>query len=194
MLFRSVSNYYREHRTGGTGSPNANDATWTHINEAGVNADVALAGGRLRIAASVDVEYDVRYDDGNEDRGTFPGSPLLRDDAKANTLELHSQLGASYKFPSGAYVRGGVAYEKLSDPIDVEITRQFKRTNRRAFLTFGLDRDIIFGSKFRFEIGTAARNTFGREQGLDDMNRTEAAYYAKASYPFWKNTDRKSVV
>ncbi|MCE9636416.1 MAG: hypothetical protein K8T90_11990 [Planctomycetes bacterium] len=185
-----VSNYYREHRTGDTGSPNANDAAWTHTNEAGANADMALAGGRLRLAASVDAEYDVRYDHGNEDRGTHTGSTLLRDDAKANSLELSAQVGASYRFPSGVYIRGGVSYEKRSDPIDVEITRQFKRTNRGSFLTFGLDRDIIFGSKFRFEFGTAARHTYGREQGLDDMNRTEAGYYAKASYPFLKNTTR----
>lgn len=185
-----VSNFYRVNRTGDYGSGNANDASFTHTNQVGAMADTTLAGGRLRLAASIDAEWDVRYDDGNDDRGVFPGTPIRKDEEKADTFEFDGQLGASYRWPAGLYVRGGVAYERRADPIDVEVTREFQRTNRRSFLTWGLDRDILFGSKFRFEMGATVRDTIGRETGLEDMDRTETTYYFKASYPFLRETTR----
>lgn len=184
-----VSNFYRVHKTGGYGHENANEAAWTHINQVGLSADAAFAGGRLKLASTINAEWAIRYGDGDDDKGTYPNG-LDVDPKKDDTFEFNGDVGASYRFPSGVYVRGGVGYERRSDPIDVVLTRSFKRTNRRSYLTAGMDRDILFGSKFKFEMGAAVRDTIGREDGLDDLDRTEAHYYFKASYPFWKNTTR----
>lgn len=184
-----VSNFYRVNKTGTFGSPNANDASITHTNEIGALADAKFAGGRLRLAMSVAAVWNVRYDDGNDDRGVTPGGIPI-DAKKPDTFEFDGQIAASYRWPSGAYVKAGVAYERRSDPIDVEPTAEFQRTNQRFFVTAGLDKDILFGSKFRFEFGMAARDAIGRDPALSDLDRTETSYYVKASYPFWRDTTR----
>ncbi|MCG3134390.1 MAG: hypothetical protein HMLKMBBP_01696 [Planctomycetes bacterium] len=176
------SNFYKVHKTGPFGHDRtANEASWTHINQVGAFADAGFMGGRMRVAAAVDAEWDVRYDNGGD-----AGSR----EEKADTFEFNGSLGASYKFESGMFVRSGVSYERRADPIDVTLTREFQRTNRRFFLTWGLDKDILFGSKAKFEIGTNVRDTISREVGLDDLDRTEAGYHVKVSYPFWKQTTR----
>lgn len=185
-----VSNFYRAHATGDGGhGDRANDSAWTHVNQLGAKTDAAFMGGRLRLLGSIDTTWNVRYDDSTDDNGT-PSISGDDDVKKADTFEMNSELGASYSFESGMYVRGGLAYERRADPIDVEPTAEFQRTNRRTYLTVGFNKDIIFDSKMRFEVGTAMRDVIGREEELSDVDRTEANYYVKASYPFWKETTR----
>ena len=184
------SNFYKKSLTGANGAENANESAWTHQNQVGILADMALAGGRLNLAASADVIWNVRYDEGNPDRGRSANGNLI-DPEKPDTTEFTGEFAAAYRFPSGVYVRGGIAFEQRDDPIDADpSSTEFQRTNRRTFLTAGMDRDIIFGSKFRFELGMNVRDTIGRTDGLDDLDRTETGFYLKASYPFWKNTTR----
>ena len=168
------SNLYLKGRTGESGDRReGREDAWTHINQAGLLAETALMGGRLRIAGSGDARWNVRYDSELPD-----------------TWELDSQLGASYRFPQGMWVRGGVAYERRDDPIDAGFTRDFDRSNVRTFLNAGMDKDVLFGSKLRFEFGMSVRDSIAHEKGLDDSDRTETQYYLKASYPFWKETTR----
>lgn len=187
------SNFYRTSSRGARTSAEANDSAWTHSNSAGVLADTALAGGRLRLFASMEAEWNLRYDNGDGRIDTKTGQ--LVGDEKADTFEFDGLLGASYRWQSGVYVRGGLGYQRRAEPIDVDprpdfFTREFQRTNRRSFLVWGLDRDILFGSKFRFEGGVSTRDAIGRERGLDSMDRTETTYYLKASYPFLRETTR----
>jgi hypothetical protein len=103
---------------------------------------------------------------------------------------MDSQFAASYRWPSSVYVRGGLRYEKLTDPIDVAYSSRYKRSNFSTFLTAGMDKDIFFGSKFRYEVGVNTLNVGAHENGLDDADRTEVSYFLKASYPFWREKTR----
>ena len=167
------SNFYRQPNTGRAPGSRGADSAWTHVHQVGALADMILCNGRARIFGAAESTWNVRYD---------------KD--KADTWELDSQLGASFRWPSGFWVKGGVAYERRDDPIEIEFTDRFKRTNKRGFLEWGFDRDVFFGSKVQMEMGVSTRNSKSREDALDDLDRTETTWYAKASYPFWKKTTR----
>ena len=168
------SNLYFQPDTGDGAKKDGRETGWTHVNELGAMADMALAGGRARISASANSIWSVRYRDDQPDEWTFD-----------------SQLGGSYHFPSGFWISGGVAWERRSDAADYsDVGRKFARTNRRGFLNWGFDRDILFGSKAKFEMGVSVRNVQAREKPFDNIDRQETQFFAKVSYPFWKKTTR----
>lgn len=147
---------------------------WAYVTTASVLADTALAGGRLRLAGSLQGNWETRFRREQDD-----------------TFESDAQLGASYRWPSGFWVRGGVAYERKAEPIEIEQSSEFERTNRRGFFTFGFDRDIFFGTKIQFEAGVSVRDVDPHnDKDFGALDRTENSYYLKASYPFWKKTTR----
>jgi hypothetical protein len=168
-------NYYKAPETNRLPGQHGRDSVWTHENEAGLFADTALMGGRLRISASVDSTWNVRY--GGE--------------APPDTWDFDGQLGAAYRWPSGAWISGGLAYERRHDAADLPaVSNDFGRSTSRAFLHWGLDRDILFGSKIKWEFGVQTDNVIAQDKAYSDLDRTESTYYGKASYPFWKDTTR----
>lgn len=147
---------------------------WAYSTNAALLADTALAGGRLRLAGSVAGNWDQRFREEQDD-----------------TFEADAQLGASYRWASGLWVKGGVAYERREQAVEIELSDSFRRTNRRGFFNFGFDRDIFFGTKIQFEAGVSVRDVSPHnDKDFGRLDRTENSYYLKASYPFWKKTTR----
>ena len=171
-------NFYLHANTGPSSSDHGRKGQWTHVNEAGILADTALMGGRLKIAASAVSIWNVRY---NEVKDTW---------------EMDAELGATYRWPAGAWVSGGVSYTRRHDPNDLPVNTarfgndDFSRTDLESFFHFGFDRDIFFGSKLRFEFGINSKDSGASDSGYEDLNRTETTVYAKASYPFLRDTTR----
>jgi hypothetical protein len=165
------TNYFRETES----DPDGEDGQWTHVNEAGALADLALMGGRMHLSAGADAVWRERY-----------GS-----DAPDDTFELDSQFDASYVWPSSVYVRGGVAYIRRHDPDDLPAGGDdFGRTQTRTYFTLGTERDIFFGSRFHFEMGLQTNDETADDATYSDLNRSEYIAYLKASYPFLKDTTR----
>lgn len=162
------SNYYR--------TTDNEQAQWTHVNEAGVLADLALMGGRLHLSAGGDAIWRMRY-----------GS-----DAPDDTFDIDSQFNVEYTWPSGLWVKGGVAYIIRNDPDELPSVgaTNFERTQTRTYFTIGTDRDIFFGSRFRFEMGVQTNNEVADDSIYSDLDRNEDIVYVKASYPFLKDTTR----
>jgi hypothetical protein len=147
---------------------------WSWTNQAGILADTRLMGGRLRIALSADSRWQERFRS-----------------AQTDTWQMDSQLGASYRWSNGAWVRGGLSYTRRSDPIEIELAgSEFKRTTHNVFLTGGFDKDIFFGSKAKLEVGMRTRDVAPNSRDFKSVDRTETEFHAKASYPFWKKTTR----
>lgn len=171
------TNLYKKNKTGGATAGNPNEegrqTGWTHVNQVGLLADTLLNGGRTRVSASADSRWNVRY----------------RQD-QPDDWELDSQLGVSHRINEALWTSLGVAYERRSDPIEVETTDRFRRTNKRGFVRLGADKDFLFGSRLNYETGADFRRVDSREDSLDDHDRTEATYYLKVSYPFWKRQTR----
>jgi hypothetical protein len=168
------SNYFLQPDSG-PNDDGGTDSQWTHVNELGALADTALMGGRLRLSLAADSVWRVRY-----------GS-----DAPADTWDFDSQFGATYTWPSSLYVKAGVSYTRRHDPSDLPlITDDFGRTQTRTYFAAGCDRDIFFGSKFRFEMGVQTNNEQAHDDEFSDMDRDEDLIYLKASYPFLKDTTR----
>ncbi len=148
-------------------------SSWTHTNQVGFLADMMLNGGKTRISASVDSRWNVRYRQEQPD-----------------DWELDSQIGVNHRFNRDVWVGFGYAYERRSDPIEIDFTDRFRRTNNRTFLEVGFDRDFITGSKADLKVGVNYRDVQPHETGLEDSDRGETQYYARLSYPFWKKTTR----
>ena len=166
------SNFYRTPED----SPQDEQSEWTHVNEAGALADLALMGGRLHISAGIDAIWRLRY-----------GS-----DAPDDTFDVDSQFNVEYAWPSGVWVRAGAAYIIRNDPDDLPSigATNFERTQTRTYFTLGTDRDIFFGSRFRFEMGVQTNFEEAEEDVYSDLDRDEYIAYVKASYPFLKDTTR----
>ncbi len=171
------SNLYRKSVTGGptSGDPRrkGRQTGWTHVNQVGALADTLLNGGRTRISLSVDSRWNVRY----------------RQD-QPDDWEIDSQIGVSHRISDALWTSVGYAYERRSDPIEIQNTRRFKRTNNRAFFKLGADKDILMGTKLRYEAGVDYRDVNSKENSLDDNSRTETTFYGKLSYPVWRKTTR----
>ena len=170
------SNVNRRPATGSSnlGNDDGRDSGWNFVSNPGLLADTLLMGGRMRIALSMDARWNERTEDD------------LGDD-----FELDSQLGVSYHWPNGAWVSVGYAYERRSEPVEVEFTEDFQRTNNRVFWNLGFDRDIFFGSKAQLDVGMSMRDVNPNENGqYESVDRTETETYVRVSYPFWKDSTR----
>jgi hypothetical protein len=171
------TNLYKKNKTGGasSGDPGreGRQTGWTHVNQIGALADTLLNGGRTRISLSVDSRWNVRY----------------RQD-QPDDWELDSQIGVSHKINDAIWTSVGYAYERRSDPIEIQDNDRFKRTNNRAFIRIGANKDILLGTKMQYEIGGDFRDVRTKENSLDDNTRTEKTYYGKVSYPVWRETTR----
>ncbi len=154
------------------GGTHGRESAFAHINTIGLLSDMTLAGGRMKVAFSADSEWADRHGSRNGE----------------DTWQLDSQLGVTYRWPSGMWVRGGVAYERRADSVEVDTTGEARRTNRRAFYDMGFDK--VFGSKVNFEVGANTIDVDPREKEFNSIDRTEIEYWAKASYPFWKKSTR----
>lgn len=165
-------NYYKQSQAGNAPNSKGRDSVWTHISEVGVLGDAALMGGRLTLATSIVSTWNQRY--GN--------------DSAPDTWDFNGQVGATYTSPQGAWVAGGLTYERRHDPADIPLySNDFGRNRSGAFLHFGLNRDIFFGTKLRFEFGVDSSNYVAHDNTYNAMDRTETVFYGKVSYPFLKN-------
>jgi predicted porin len=187
-------NYYKQRNTGEGNLGRGRRSEWTHTNEVGLFGTTALMGGRLNIATYIDSIWNLHYGQ----------------DAPPDEWDFNGQFGATYRLPSGAWVAGGVRYQRRHDPVDLpldvigprghrfpaaEERRDFGRVNRGGFFNFGFDRDIFFGSKLRWEFGVQIENSQATdEEVFGTLNRTETTYYGKASYPFLRDTTRVFVL
>lgn len=169
------TNVYRRPATGagtGFGSRGGRKHGYAWINQAGLLADTGMMGGRLRIALTADARWEQNFKSSQPD-----------------VFQLDSQLGATYRWANGAWVRGGMAYNRRSDPIEIELaSNEFKRTNHNFFITAGFDKDIFFGSKAKMEVGMNVRDVRPNSPTYKAVDRTETTFHAKVSYPFWKQT------
>ena len=80
---------------------------YSWVTNGGLLADTMLMGGRMRLAFSVDGQWEVRSRD-----------------EQADTRETNAQAGVSYRWPSGITASGGIIYERLEDPIEVQEDRR----------------------------------------------------------------------
>lgn len=172
------TNVYRRPATGVANSLLSSDdkrgreSGWSWVHQLGVMADSRHMGGRLRIALSADARWEDHFSRGQPD-----------------TFQIDTTLGASYRWGNGAWVRGGVAYNRRTDPIEIELAGQeFERDNYNTFLTGGFDKDIFFGSKAKLEVGVRSRDVSPNKRDFQAVDRTETEFHAKVSYPFWKKT------
>jgi hypothetical protein len=132
-------------------------------------------GGRLTIAGSADSTWNVRY-----------GS-----NAPPDTWDMVSQIGATYRWPTGVWVAAGYSFERRHDPADIPVVaNDFGRNTNGAFLNWGFDKDIFFGTKLKFEFGVRTTNVRSDQHAYSNLDRTENQFFAKASYPFLKDTTR----
>lgn len=183
--FQYDSNFFQVHRTGEYGSGDcANQAGYTWTSQLGALGDMPFAGGRARLTVGADSQWDIRFDD--EDESLEP----LGCGEQEDTWEFVGVAALSYRWPQGTYVRGGYMYERLVDAVEAETSGEFPRHNHRPFFVAGMDKDVLFGSKFRYEVGLNMRDTVADDGDLDDLDRTETEAYLRASYPFWKETTR----
>lgn len=172
-----TSNYYLHNNTGSTTGDHGTSNQFTHINEIGCLADTALAGGRLRLSASVDSTWNVNYN------------------SVPDTWDFMGALGATYRWDTGVWIAGGVSYERRHDPADLpNLANDFARTNTRTFFNLGFDRDIFFGTKIKWEFGVQTQQPHASDAAFSAMDRTEITVFAKGSYPFLKNTTRLFVI
>jgi hypothetical protein len=175
-----TDNYYDQTETGNDPNPNGEHhgkvSQWTHVNEVGALADTALAGGRLRLNATVDSIWNVNYD------------------STPDTWDFFGAFGATYRWDSGVWISGGISYERRHDPDDLpNLSDDFARHDVQTFFNLGFDRDVFFGTKIKWEFGVQTRTPYAEEDEYESMDRTEITAYAKASYPFWKETTRAFV-
>lgn len=169
------NNFFRQPNTGPSSADEGLEREWTWVNEVGLLADKALMGGRLRVSGSADSVWNVRFGENSPDTWDFSG-----------------QVGATYTFPSGVWLRGGYHWERRHDPADFPgVTNDFGRTNQRAFFSLGLDRDIFFGSKLRYEAGIQTNNETAQDESFEDIDRQETTVYLKASYPFLRRDETR---
>jgi len=167
------SNYYDQTETGPNSEAHGKESAWIHVNEIGALADTALAGGRLRLNASVDSIWNVNY-------GSIP-----------DTWDFNGAFGATYRWDTGAWVSAGISYERRHDPADLpSLSDDFGRDNTMTFFNVGFDRDIFFGTKIKWEFGVQTQSPHSQDQAYDTMDRKETTVWAKASYPFLRETTR----
>lgn len=167
-------NYYLQPATGPSEHDHGRQPQWTHVNEVGVIADTTLAGGRLNIGVGADSVWNVRYGDAPPDTWDFQGN-----------------LTARYTWPTGVWLEGGMTYDRRHDPADLpNLSNDYGRSDRSAFLNLGFDRDIFFGSKLKYEVGIESSNYQAQDAAYSDMNRTENTLHVRVSYPFLRDTTR----
>lgn len=171
-------NYYLQPSTGSASGDHGRQPQWTHVNELGAMADTALAGGRLKIGIGADSVWNVRYGDAPPDTWDFQGNVV-----------------ATYSWPTGVWLSGGMTYERRHDPDDLpNLSDDFGRSDRQAFLNLGFDRDIFFGSKLKYEVGVTTGNYQSQDVEYSDMDRQETTLHVKVSYPFLRETTRLFVL
>ena len=181
--FEYDSNFFKVHKTGTFGEGDcANQAAYTWQSQVGALGTMRFAGGRAQLTTGADSQWDVRFDEGDED--------LVNCEKQEDTWEFVGTVALSYTWPQGVYIRGGYIWERLVDPVDIESTGEFPRHNHRPFVVVGMNKDIIFGTRARFEAGANMRDVVAEDSDTDDVDRTEMEYYLKISYPFWKDTTR----
>ena len=167
------SNYYDQNNTGPTSANHGISNQITHVNEVGALADTALAGGRLRLNASVDSIWNVNYN------------------SVPDTWDFNGSFGATYRWDTGVWVSAGMSYERRHDPADLpNLSNDFARHNTMTFFTLGFDRDIFFGTKIKWEFGVQTQSPQAQDSAYSNMDRQETTVWAKASYPFLRDTTR----
>jgi hypothetical protein len=167
------NNYYDHTETGPTAGDHGRHGQVTHINEVGALADTNLAGGRLRLNAMADSLWYVNYNN------------------VADEWDFNSAFGATYRWDTGVWVSAGVSYERRHDPADLpNLSNDYARSSTSTFFNLGMDRDIFFGTKIKWEFGVQTYTEKAQDQAFENGDRTEWTAFVKASYPFLRDTTR----
>ena len=106
--------------------------------------------------------------------------------------ELVGGVGLAYKFPRGLWIKGGVKWERLVDPIGVEFKGEVKRNQWYPYIDLGWDE--VFGNKFNLQVGFDVTIVEFDKEEFDTADRDEYRAHAKISYPFMKSGARVYVV
>ncbi len=96
--------------------------------------------------------------------------------------------GLGYRFAMGLWMKGGVKWERLVDPIGIEFAGKLRRDQFSPYFDMGMDN--VLGNKFNVEAGFDAHTADfdGREFKTGEYVEYDA--HLKVSYPFVKNTSR----
>jgi hypothetical protein len=146
------------------------DSSWYASAGGGLAGEYIFLGGRGSVTFGADLTYR-RY--------------FTRDD---NATEWVTGIGIGYKFPRNWWIRAGVKWEHLSDPIRIEDKGELERDQIYPYLDIGVDE--VFGNKINIEAGIDFRYANYEEREFKTSDRREWDFHLKVSYPFLKDQTR----
>jgi hypothetical protein len=146
-------------------------ASWYGVEGGGVAGKWDLAGGR----ASFTFGGDYRHTD------YFSGENV-------SFSEWTGGAGFGVTFANGVWVKGGVKWEHLVDPVDIQFVGNLKRDQVYPYIDLGFDN--VFGNKFNLQFGVRYFNAQYAGSSFDTANRSDWNANARLSYPFLKDTTR----
>lgn len=137
----------------------------------GVAGQYAFLGGRAKLTFGGDYRH-FDYFSGEED----------------SYSEWTAGLGASYVFPMGLWIKGGIKWEHLVDPVDIQFAGRLERDQVYPYINVGLDN--AFGNKINVEVGVQYFDAQYAGRSFDTGDRETWNGWVKVSYPFFKDTTR----
>ena len=165
---------YLEGRIGWTNNvfdDRSSGSSWYAVEGGGIAGRWDLAGGR----ASVTFGADYRHTD------YFSGE-------KESFSEWTGGAGFGYTFANGVWMRAGVKWEHLVDPVDIEFVGDLRRDQVYPYIDLGFDN--VFGNKFNLQFGVRYFNAQYAGSSYDTANRSDWNANARLSYPFLKDKTR----
>lgn len=102
--------------------------------------------------------------------------------------EWTAGLGASYSFPFGLWVKAGVKWEHLVNPVDIQYAGRLERDQIYPYVNVGLDN--AFGNKINIEVGVQYFDAQFKNSAFDTGDRETWNGWVRASYPFYRDTTR----
>jgi hypothetical protein len=165
---------YLEGRLGWTNNvfdTEAKKESWFVTEGGGVAGKYAFLGGRANVTFGGDYRH-FNY---------FSGENI-------SYSQWTAGIGASYSWKFGLWVKGGVKWEHLVDPVDIQFAGRLKRDQFYPYVNVGLDN--AFGRKVNVEVGVSYFNAQFAGSAYDTGDRRTWDGWLKASYPFYKETTR----
>lgn len=145
-------------------------SSWFATEGAGFTAEYAFLGG------DADIHFGADY--------------IHRDyfNRDLSYSEWVAGLGMGYRFPMGLWLRGGVKWEHLNDPVALEYRGKMERDQFYPYFDIGLKN--AFGNKIDITFGVNSLRANFREDEFETSDRVDWEAFAKVSYPFFKETTR----
>jgi hypothetical protein len=146
-------------------------SSWYATAGGGVAGKLDLAGGRADLTFGGDYRHTDYFAGENE-----------------SYFEWTVGAGVAYRFGNGVWIKGGVKWEHLVDPVDLDEVGELRRDQVYPYIDLGFD--DAFGSKLKLEVGVDFFNAQYADREFDTSDRSETNAHVRLSYPFIQDTTR----